>query len=119
MIRSLLTSSCCIILLSGCAGARPNATAHVAGGEVALYVMPAVSGENNDVRVDISGTAPQPSAFELDMADMHMAQRLPLRREGAKRYSASNVRFSMAGTWRVRVLNARGERISSFMIAVR
>lgn len=82
-----------------------------------ITVSPGIAGETNTI--DVESARDPLATVEIEMPDMQMpAKRYVLRTSGAGMYSASNVDFSMAGTWRVSVLDARA-RISSFTITVR
>ena len=94
-----------LFALSACASARPDAVTQAQGHEVDLYVSPGVSGEKNDVRVEIRGSRiPDISELDLTMPDMTMPpQRVTLKEDGGGSYSAAAVQFSMAGTWHVSI----------------
>ncbi len=95
-----------LFALSACSNPHPDAVTQAQGHEVALYLTPGVSGERNDVRVEVRGSRiPEISEVALTMPDMSMPpQRVTLKEEGSGSYSAENVRFSMAGTWHVSVI---------------
>ena len=99
-----------LLVLCACTSARPDAVTQAQGHEVDLYVSPGVSGENNDVRVEIRGARiPDISELDLSMPDMSMPpQRVALKEDGGGSYSASAVRFSMAGTWHVSIRERAG-----------
>lgn len=103
-----------LFALAACGSPHPAAVTQAHGHEVALYVTPAVSGENNDVRVEVRGARiPEITEVALSMSDMAMPeQHVVLKENGAGSYSAENVRFSMAGTWHVslRERDAAGTR---------
>lgn len=94
-----------LFALAACGSAHPAAVTQAHGHEVALYVSPAISGENNDVRVEVRGPRiPEIAEVALSMSDMRMPpQHVVLKEDGAGSYSAANVRFSMSGTWHVSV----------------
>lgn len=113
-----------VFALAACASPHPDAVTQAQGHEVALYLTPGVSGENNDLRVEIRGARiPEISEVALTMPDMPMQpQRVALTDAGTGSYDASNVRFSMAGKWRVSVLEhvAKGTReFAAFEVIVR
>lgn len=105
-----------LFALCACTSARPDAVTQAQGHEVDLYVTPGVSGEKNDVRVEIRGSRiPDISELDLTMPDMTMPQqRVPLKEDGGGSYSAAGVRFSMAGTWHVSVRERDGSRVREF-----
>ena len=113
-----------LVLMTACASPHPQAVKHAGGHDVALYVNPAVSGEENALRVEVRGPRfPALSEVALSMPDMPMpAQRIALRDSGAGSYDASGVRFSMSGTWHVAVLERQGDgtaELTSFDVTVR
>lgn len=115
-----------LVALAACASPHPDAVKQVQGHEVALYVTPGVSGENNDIRLEVRGARiPEISEVALTMPDMTMQpQRVRLADAGTGSYDASNVRFSMAGTWHISVLerdsSGRGSHeFTSFDVTVR
>lgn len=113
-----------IFMLAACASPHPLAVKQVQGHEVALYLTPGVSGENNDLRVEVRGARIQEiTELALTMPDMPMhAQLVPLADAGTGSYDASNVRFSMAGTWHVAVRkrDAKGSHeFTAFDVTVR
>lgn len=93
------------LAFAACSSPHPDAVTQAQGHEVALYVTPGVSGESNDLRVEVRGSRiPDISHVDLTMPDMKMPPvRVPLADDGNGSYSVSNVRFPMAGTWRVSV----------------
>lgn len=95
-----------VFALAACASPQPGAVTQAQGHEVALYVTPGLSGENNDLRVEVRGARiPEISEVELSMPDMAVQpQRVSLTDAGTGSYDASNVRFPMAGKWHVSVL---------------
>lgn len=105
-----------VFALAACASPHPDAVTQAQGHEVALYVTPGVSGENNDLRIEIRGARiPEISAVALTMPDMAMKpQRVALTDAGTGSYDASNVRFSMAGKWHVSVLERVAKRTREF-----
>lgn len=107
-----------LVALCACTSARPDAVTQAQGHEVDLYVSPGVSGENNDVRVEIRGSRiPDISELDLTMPDMSMVpQRVALKEDGGGSYSASAVRFSMAGTWHVSVRERTGSGAREFAV---
>lgn len=96
------------LALAACGGAKPDALTRAHGHEVALYVSPGVAGENNDLRVEVHGQgSARISEADVTMPDMNMPPlRIQLANNGNGSYSASNVHFSMAGTWHVTVGDA-------------
>lgn len=123
-MRTIISGLICAALLAGCASPHPDAVTQAHGHEVALYVTPGVSGENNDVRVEVRGARiPEISEVALSMPDMAMQpQRVSLTDAGTGSYDASNVRFSMAGKWHVSVLerDAKGSHeFAAFDVTVR
>lgn len=77
-------------------------------------VTPGIAGELNAVH--LQSKAPV-SAIALDMPDMAMRpERYKVIKTGATTYEAGNVRFSMAGTWRVTMLDAHSRAIGSFEV---
>ena len=102
-MRNLILTA--VFALAACGSPHPDAVTQANGHEVALYVTPGVSGEKNDMRVEVRGPRiPDISEIAMSMPDMKMpAQRVGLTEDGSGSYSARNVRFSMAGTWHVSV----------------
>lgn len=100
-----------LLALCACTSARPDAVTQAQGHEVDLYVSPGVSGEKNDIRIEVRGPRiPDISELDLTMPDMAMPpQHVMLKEDGGGSYSASGVRFSMAGTWRISVLERTGK----------
>lgn len=122
--RLSLTVLSVALLFGGCASPHPDAVTQAQGHEVALYVTPGVSGENNELRVEIRGARiPEISEIALTMPEMPMPhQHVPLVDAGTGSYDASNVRFSMAGKWHVSVLerDAKGSHeFAAFDVTVR
>lgn len=123
-MRTIVFGLLCAALLSSCTSPHPDAITQAQGHEVALYVTPGVSGENNDVRIEVrGGRIPEISAVALSMPDMSMpAQHVPLADQGTGSYDAANVHFSMSGKWHVSVLerDAQGtHEFAAFDINVR
>lgn len=113
-----------LFALAACGSPHPDAVTQAHGHEVALYVTPGVSGETNDMRVEVRGSRiPDISEIAMSMPHMKMpAKRVALTEEGSGSYSAANVRFSMAGKWHVAVLerDAKGtHEFASFDVTVR
>lgn len=113
-----------VFALAACTSPHPDAVTQAQGHEVALYVTPGVSGENNDLRVEVRGARiPEISEAALTIPEMTMpAQRIPLADAGTGSYHASNVHFSMAGKWHVSILerDAKGRReFAAFDVTVR
>jgi hypothetical protein len=95
--------------IAACAGA-PNARE--------LQVSPAIAGEMNTI--DVASAGHPLSVVAIDMPEMRMpAKRYMLRPSTRGIYEASNVSFTMGGTWRVSVFDVRGKRVSAFSVAVR
>lgn len=122
-MRKLFLASL-LVLMTACASPHPQAVKHVGEHDVALYVTPGVSGEANDVRVEVRGPRiPAVSELTLSMPDMPMpAQRVALRDSGTDSYDAAGVTFSMSGTWHVAVIERRGNgaaELASFDVSVR
>ncbi len=105
-----------LFVLAACSSPHPNAVTNAQGHEVALYVTPGVSGEQNDVRVEVRGSRiPDISELSFTTPDMTAPlQRVALKEEGSGSYSAGNVRFSKAGTWHVRILERDGRGTREF-----
>lgn len=105
-----------VFALAACSSPHPDAVTQAQGHEVALYVTPGVSGENNDVRIEVRGSRiPDISELAMSMPSMKMpAQRVTLKEEGSGSYSAANVRFSMAGKWRVTVIERSAKGTQEF-----
>lgn len=83
---------------------------------MALYVTPGVSGQQNDLRVEVRGSR-IPDISELTLTTPGTSapvQRVALKEEGSGSYSAGNVRFAKAGTWRVRILERDGGATREF-----
>lgn len=105
-MKALLFAVLCALAFAACTGAHPNAVIQAQGREVSVYVTPAIAGESNSLRIDVRGSRiPDIREADWTMPDMPMPpQRIPLKDDGNGRYSASNIRFSMAGTWRAAIL---------------
>ncbi|HET9096072.1 MAG TPA: FixH family protein [Candidatus Baltobacteraceae bacterium] len=113
-----------VFALAACTSPHPDAVTQAQGHEVALYVTPGLSGENNDLRVEVRGARiPEISQALFTMPGMPaQPMRVPLADAGTGSYDAANVRFSMAGKWHVSVLerDAKGSHeFAAFDVTVR
>lgn len=120
--KTILTMA--LVLFTACTSPHPDAVTQAQGHDVALYVTPGVSGESNDLRVEVRGSRiPDISEVALTMPDGAMpSERVPLKEEGNGSYSAANVQFSMAGTWHVSILerDAKGtHQFATLRVTVR
>lgn len=124
MRKHVFAGMLCALVFAGCSSAHPQAVKHAAGHEVALYLAPAVTGEENFLRVEVRGARiPDIPAVAVSMPDMNMpAERIALTSSGTGSYHAENVRFSMSGKWHVTVLERHGTstaELTSFDVQVR
>lgn len=124
MLRNVIGALTCALAIAACTSPHPQAVKQAAGHEVALYVTPAVTGENNFLRVEVRGARiPDIPAVAISMPNMKMpAKRVALTSSGMGSYHAENVRFSMSGKWHVSVLERQGAgtaELTSFDISVR
>ncbi|HZT11809.1 MAG TPA: FixH family protein [Candidatus Baltobacteraceae bacterium] len=114
-MRSVLVAAA-LLGIAAC-GPHESQPAQTAG--FAVSVSPGVAGEPNVIRITPGSSAGAVDAVVLDMPEMPMPRK-PLRvtrmSEGA--YEVDGVQFSMAGTWRVRVLE-HGRTLASAEIVVR
>lgn len=104
--------------LAGCAASGPAVNLHAGSAQLRASVSPAVAGEANVI--EICSDDLRVAAIVLDMPDMQMPPKSHVLIErGPHVYETTNVTFSMAGTWRARLLDPNGAQIASFTIAVR
>lgn len=83
-----------------------------------VAVAPARVGEANTIDVHVNGATP--ATAHVDMPDMQMSTKTyRLERIDSSTYEATNVTFSMAGTWRVTVLSRDGVRVARMTFTVR
>lgn len=129
MYRSALAAFTLALMLAATAcSSRQLEIIRVADGvTIALALEPAVAGEANQISVRLERRDRPLDGAEvhaiLDMREMQMGGHpLRLRPEGAGRYVASGITFSMRGDWRVRVEFATpgdSPHAATFLVTVR
>lgn len=101
-MRKILLSVVLCSMLGACAHADVSQP---------VAVAPSRVGEANTIDVRVHGATP--ASAQVDMPDMQMsAKSYTLERVDSGTYEATNVTFSMAGTWRVTVLTKDGVRVA-------
>ena len=85
--------------------------------QIKAEVSPGVSGEPNAIRLhSVSGA---PASVTIDMPGMAMRPEQYALQNNGGAYQASDVRFSMAGAWRIQIYDASHAPLGTFTVTVR
>lgn len=103
----------------GLAGCSHSASQIAVSGNarIAADVSPGVSGEANTIR--LRSTDGTPSSLTIDMPDMAMRPEPYRLQKDGEGFTAPDVRFSMAGTWRIKIYDSAHAALGTFMVRIK
>lgn len=85
--------------------------------QIKAELSPGVSGEPNVIR--LHSTDGTPASVTIDMPDMAMRPEPYALQKNGDAFEAPDVRFSMAGSWRVKIYDGSHAALGTFTVTVR